>query len=125
MQHHLKKTVQPLSFWVGNAGQQLGAAEAPGWGAALGCEGSGWPQARAGPWGTYEATFCHVGWKATGQGPVISWGSAGGETQRVRWSRHGVFEGVRDCVCWRSLHVLHLGHRGCGGSGWAGKLMRA
>lgn len=32
---------------------------------------------------THKATFCHVGWKATGQGPVVSWGCAGGEKQML------------------------------------------
>lgn len=65
-------------------------------------------QARAGPWGTHKATFCHVGWKATGQGPVISRGCAEGETQRVRWSRYGV-SGECATVRRRPLHAQHWG----------------
>lgn len=32
--------------------------------------------------GTHKATFCYIGWEATGQGPVISWRCAVGKEQR-------------------------------------------
>lgn len=31
---------------------------------------------------THKATFCYISWKATGQGPVVSWGCAVGKEQR-------------------------------------------
>lgn len=43
---------------------------------------------------THKATLCHVGWKATGEGPVIS-GWRPGERLEVRDSVQGC--GV--CVC--------------------------
>lgn len=33
---------------------------------------------------THKATFCYLGWKATGQGPVISRGCAVGKEQRSK-----------------------------------------
>lgn len=41
---------------------------------------------------THKATFCHIGGKATGQGPVISWRCAVGKEQRLEGRMLGLLD---------------------------------
>lgn len=107
----LKTTVQPNELRDGQSGAAAGPARRhPPGGKGQGTRDQGRHQARAGPRGTHQATFCHVGWKAAGQGPVIRRGCAGGrgaegQADRTRAAR-GACGGGTVCVTLTAVSEL-------------------